>query len=298
MPYKTVIVEKDGKIGHLTLNRPDKLNAINDTLLSEIEEGLEELRKDGNIWLVVIKGAGKSFSAGQDLSGVDASAVVPADPRSKPYISDIFEGAERLGERFRSLLAYPRFTIAQVHGYCLGMGATLAMCCKAIICTEDAVFGDPSVRMGWACPNPLWTWRVGIKKTKELLLTGRYIDGKEAEQIGLVMKAVPAYKLSEVVREEAEAQLHFGGIGGYDMQVAWRVAHETNMDIAGMSAAWRYASYLYAQSSIQRPGRSFIDRGGIDFVRLRQEKGLETALALRDDPADKFFPPPPAPKAS
>ncbi|MBI4287597.1 MAG: enoyl-CoA hydratase/isomerase family protein [Chloroflexi bacterium] len=298
MPYKTVIVEKEGKIGRLTLNRPDKLNAINDTMLREIEEGLEELRKDGNIWLVIIKGAGKSFSAGQDLSGVDTAEVMPPDPHAKPYLSEIFEGAEKLGERLRHLYAFPRFTIAQVHGYCLGLGATIAMCCRALVCTEDAVFGDPSIRMGLAVPNPLWTWRVGLKKTKELLLTGRYINGKEAEQIGLAMAAVPAFKLDEFVREEAEAQLRFGGIGGYDMQSAWRVAHETNMDIAGLAAAWRFSSYLYGQSSIQRPGRSYIDRGGVDFTKIRREKGLKPALAARDEPTKKYFPAPAAPKAS
>ena len=298
MPYGTIQVVKQDKIGWLILNRPQKLNAINDLMLKEIEDGLEELRSDNNVWLVIIKGAGKSFSAGQDLSGVGTAAVTPADPRSKAYLSDIFESGQKLAERWRSLFSYPRFTIAQVHGYCLGMGAMLAMCCKALICTEDAVFGDPAVRMGWASPNPLWTWRVGIKKTKELLLTGRYIGGKEAEQLGLAMKAVPAYKLDEIVREEADAQIRFGGIGGYDMQMAWRIAHETNMDVAGLSSAWRYTSYLYALSSIQRPGRSFIDRGGIDFCRLREEKGLKGAIAARDEPTKKYFPPPPAPKVS
>lgn len=298
MPYDTVLVEKRDNIGWLTLNCPQKLNAINDALLRDIEAGLKELQTDGNIWVVIIKGAGRAFSAGQDLSGVGTAEVMPPDPRAKPYVSDIFEGAQALVERWRNIFSYPRFTIAQVHGYCLGMGCMLAMCCKAIICTEDAVFGDPAVRMGWASPNPLWTWRVGVKKAKELLLTGRYIDGKEAEQLGLATKAVPSYKLEEVVREEAEAQLRFGGIGGYDMQVAWRTAHETTMDIAGLSSAWRYAGYLYALSSIQRPGRSYIDRGGLDFIRLREQKGLKAALGTRDDEFRKYFPPPPEPKGS
>ena len=105
MPYGTIQVVKQDKIGWLILNRPQKLNAINDIMLKEIEDGLEELRSDNNVWLVIIKGAGKSFSAGQDLSGVGTAAVTPADPRSKAYLSDIFESGQKLAERWRSLFS-------------------------------------------------------------------------------------------------------------------------------------------------------------------------------------------------
>jgi enoyl-CoA hydratase len=298
MDYETVTLEKEGRVGRITLNRPEKLNAINDTMFSDLEAALEDVQRDRDIWVVIIKGAGRSFSAGQDISGVGASEVVPLDPRTKPYLSDIFEGGLRSQARWRAIFDFPRFTIAQVHGYCLGAACDLAMACNTIIAAEDAVFGDPSIRVGLASPNPLWTWRVGLKKAKELLLTGKYIDGKEAERLGLVMKAVPAGELDGVVRAEVEAQLKFGGIGGYDMLVGWRAAHDIALDMAGLSAAWRYATYIHNISSIQRPGRSFIERGGLNFYELREQKGLRAAIEARDGPFRKYFPPPPPPKGS
>ena len=106
-----------------------------------------------------------------------------------------------------------------------------------MIAAEDAVFGDPSIRMGYAPANPMWTWRVGLKKAKELLLTGKYIDGNEAQRIGLIMKAVPAAELEEITVAEAISQVKLGTIGGYDLQVAWGQYHQSAFEMAGVSAA-------------------------------------------------------------
>jgi enoyl-CoA hydratase len=244
------------------------------------------------IQVVVVKGKGRCFSVGQDLSGVNTSEVMPPDPRTKPYESEIFEMARRRFHRLRSILDFPRFTIAQVHGYCLGIGCELAICCQSIIAAEDAVFGDPSIRMGLAPANPLWTWRVGLKKAKELLLTGQYIDGREAERIGLVMKAVPLKELENKVQLEALSKLQLGTIGGFDMQVTWGQFHQAAFETTGLSAAWRLSSCLHSLSAIQRPGRSFIDRGGFNFYKIREEKGLKAALKERDEPFEPYFPTP------
>lgn len=290
MTLKYVSLEKDGKFGWLTLNRPDKLNAFNDELWGELKEAMATASADPDMWIIIIKGAGRSFSVGQDLSGTGTSQVMPPEPRTKPYISDIFESDLRRLHGWRAIFDIPRFTIAMVHGYCLGMGAELAMVCKAVISTEDAVFGDPSIRMGYSSPNPLWTWKVGLKKAKDLLLTGKYIDGKEAERIGLVMKAVPSDILEETVRHEAEARLATGTIGGFDSQIGLDITLSTNMDITGLAAAWGSANFLHSLSTIQRPGRSYLDRSGFDFYKIREEKGLKAAIEARDAPFRKYFP--------
>jgi enoyl-CoA hydratase len=292
MTYQTIKLEKEGKVGWLILNRPAKLNAINDTMLHEIESGLEVLQQDPNIWVVVIKGEGGNFSVGQDLSGVDTAEVMPPNPYTKPYLSELYEMAMKNYLRWQAIFDFPRWTIAQVQGYCLGMGCDLAMCCRTVIAAEDSVFGDPSIRMGLAPTNPLWVWRIGLKKAKELLLTGRYIDGKEAERIGLVMKAVPEEQLEKEVSINADTLSKYGTIGGFDMQVGWFAFDRASFDLAGLAAGWRLVSNYHALSAIQRPGRSYIDRGGFDFYRIREEKGLKEAIRQRDLPFLRYFPSP------
>lgn len=292
MKHENVLLEVEGSVATITLNRPEKLNAINDAMLRELGAALDEVRRDQDSLVLIIKGSGRSFSAGQDLSGVGTDEVMPPDPRSKSYLTDMFATAMQNQWRWQSIFEFPKYTIAQVHGYCLGAGLDLAMSCRAIIAAEDAVFGDPSVRMGLASPNPLWTFRIGLKKAKELLLTGKYIDGKEAERIGLVMKAVPAAKLEEEVNLAAEGFGKSAGIGGFDQLADFWAYDMAVLDLAGLAAARRLAGNAYILSAIQRPGRSIIDRGEFNFYDVREKKGLKAAIAARDAPFREYFPPP------
>lgn len=256
--YKFVELTTEGRVATITLNRPEKLNAINDALLSDLMQALSDIERTPGLEVVIFKGKGRCFSVGQDLSGVGTKEVLPPDPRPKPYESEVYDYTRRLFQRWRSIVDYPRFTIAQVHGYCLGAGLDLAMCCKAVICTEDAVFGDPSIRLGFAPHNPLWTWRIGLKKAKELLLTGNYIGAKEAERIGLVMRVEPADKIDEVVKNESLTHLKLDTMGGFDLKVSWGQFHQSCFDIAGLSASWRLASNIHALSAIQRDRKSVV----------------------------------------
>jgi len=292
MKYKHVILKLDGKVATITLNRPDKLNAINDEVLRDLIKALDKVKRDFESKVVVIKGAGKSFCAGQDLSGEGTKQVMPPDPREKAYLYDIFTMSLQNQSVWQYIFEFPKITVAQVHGHCLGMGLDLAMACRAAICTEDAVFGDPSVRMGIASPNPLWTFRIGLKKTKELLLTGKYIDGREAERIGLVMKAVPADQMEETMATEVEVFAQSAGIGGWDQMTDFWCYSMTVLDLAGLAAGRRLASNAHVLSAIQRPGRHLTDRGGFDFYGIKKEKGLKAAIEKRDAPFEKYFPQP------
>lgn len=292
MKYKNIMLKLDGKIATITLNRPDKLNAINDEMLRDFRKALDKVKRDFESEVVVIKGAGRAFCAGQDLSGVGTDQVMPPDPRKKSYLYDMFATSLQNQSIWQYVFEFPKMTVAQVHGYCLGIGLDLAMSCRAIICTQDAVFGDPSVRMGMASPNPLWTFRVGLKKVKELLLTGKYIDGREAERIGLVMKAVPAEQLEEAMAVEVEAFAKSTGIGGWDQMTDFWCYSMAVMDLAGLSAARRMAANAHVLSAIQRPGRSLTDRGGFDLHKIREEKGLKAAIEERDAPFNEYFPQP------
>lgn len=292
MKYKNVLLKFEGRIATITLNRPEKLNAINDEMLHELMKAMEKVRNHYESLVLVFKGAGSSFSAGQDLSGEGTDEVMPPNPHQKAYIADMFSQSQKSQYMWQYIFEFPKITVAQVHGYCLGMGLDLAMACRAIICTEDTVFGDPSVRMGIASPNPLWTFRVGLKKSKELLLTGKYIDGKEAQKIGLVMKAVPAAEMDQVMAAELEAFARSSGIGGWDQMTDFWCSWMAVMEIAGLGAARHMTTNVNVLSSIQRPGRSLIDRDGFDFYKIRSERGIKAAIEKRDAPFRKYFPQP------
>jgi len=292
MKYQNVLLEIEGNIATITLNRPEKLNAINDAMMTEFEAALDEVRRDPDSLVLVIKGAGRAFSVGQDLSGVGTDEVMPPNPRQKAYASDMLVTSMRNNFRWQSIFEFHKRTIAEVQGYCLGAGLDLAMSCRTIIATDDAVFGDPSIRMGISSPNPLWTYKVGLKKTKELLLTGKYIDAKEAEKIGLIMKAVPAEQLEDEVNLAAKTFAKAAGIGGFDQEVISLANNMANLDLGGLSAARRLAASVHVLSATQRPGRSIIDRGDFNFYDVRDEKGIKAAIAERDAPFADYFPPP------
>ena len=282
-----VLYEKQGRLGVVTFNRPAKLNAINDALLDAFDAALEEARLDDAVSLVVIRGAGRAFSVGQDLSGEGTQRTVPPDPRHKPYMNAIFLDEVRRRQRLQYIYDYPKQTLAQVHGYCLAMALDIAMCCGTLIAGEDAIFGDPSVRAGYTSPNPLWTWKVGFRRTRELLLTGRNFTAAEGLRYGLATKVVPRDRLEDETLLAAEALLRSGGMGGEDHRLAYSVFARGMTDAAGLQTAWDFTSGLYALSAVQRRG---FRPDEYNFWQTREEKGLQAALEERDRPFREIFP--------
>jgi enoyl-CoA hydratase len=214
--YKTVIYQKDGNIARITFNRPEKLNSWDfpgqGGMFDEFHAALNEAEEDDDIKVVVIKGAGRCFSSGHDLTTV---GYVYGMGTGKP-------GERRASQRIRlkvdrkwleggwgRLFYFPKITIAQVHGYCIGEGLGLALCCDIAIAADDAQIGHTEQRLGFAGSGVGTTAHlmlaVGIKRARELLLTGRMLSGQEAAEIGLVAKAVPADKLEEEVESYAKA---------------------------------------------------------------------------------------------
>lgn len=287
MNYATVILEKEEKVATITLNRPRKLNAINDQMMDDVVAALAETAADQEIFAVILKGAGSSFCVGQDLSGVGTERVMPPDPRLRTYMTEVYRLGNERKLWLQRIFGSVKPVICQVHGYCLGLGCDLALAADTTIAAEDAVFGEPSIKMGLATANPLWMWRVGIRKTKELLFTGRYIDSKEAERIGLIDTVVPRDKLEEEVSIAAERVTIRGGIGGRDHEMAHRWV--STFDMAGLEAAWKSATTLHNLSSLQRYG---FTPPAFSFYEVKDKKGLKGAIAERDAPYEKFFPMP------
>ncbi|MEK7681977.1 MAG: enoyl-CoA hydratase/isomerase family protein, partial [Chloroflexota bacterium] len=181
----------------------------------------------------------------------------------------------------------PKMTIARVHGYCLGLGLDVAMMCETIVATEDAVLGDPSIRLGLATQNPLWTWRVGPRRAKELLLTGRYMTGAEALRLGLVTIACPRERLEEEVNIAAEGMIHRGGMGGYDSYIYGKLFNRATWDGAGLAAAWSMTAGLHGLSAIQRRG---FRPDEFNFWNAREKSGMKGAIKERDARVKQLFP--------
>jgi len=277
--YKNIIYEKRDGICWITLNRPDKLNAMNDAMLEELDAAFATAEPDLEVKVVVIKGAGQAFSVGQDLSGIGTSETLPSELGKDVSTKSRLEAERRRNRRWEYIFNLAKPTIAQVQGYCLGYGCHLAMVCDITVAAEDALFGDASMRMGLLPDMPLWTWLIGLKKTKELLYSGRYMDAKEAEQFGLINEVVSKDKLEEEVTRLAKGISILPGDG---LAVS-KDAINSAMEARGLGAAWRFTNNM--QLIMQQRA---IDHAEFNFFEIRDKKGLETAISERDAPF-KYF---------
>ena len=195
MAYETILVEVKGKVGIITLNRPQALNALNVQLIADINAALDGFEKDDEIGCIIMTGSEKAFAAGADIKQMQE--------RSYPgtYLDDKFADWDRIGQRRKPI-------IAAVAGFALGGGCELAMMADFIIAADNAKFGQPEINLG-VLPGMGGTQRltraVGKAKAMELCLTGRLMGAEEAERAGLVARVVPAVSLMEEAMQTAVA---------------------------------------------------------------------------------------------
>ena len=195
-----VTYEKDGRIGRITLNRPEVMNAIDDEVPQELADCVARANGDPGVHVIVLSGKGEAFCAGYDLTyyaegngNGQATQDMPWDPM-KDYAFMM-----RNTELFMSLWRSYRPVICKVHGFAVAGGSDIAMCSDLIVMAEEARIGYMPVRV-WGCPTTaMWVYRLGPEKAKRMLFTGDKIDGREAEKLGLVLKAVPAADLDAEV---------------------------------------------------------------------------------------------------
>lgn len=181
MAEDPVLLTRDGNVGILTLNRPDKRNAINDPLRDRLYERLEEIRRDPEIYAVLLRGAGRSFCAGFDLSG--------DDPDREARRKNVVAFHERCLDNLRILTGIwdlPKPVVAAVQGHALGAGCIVAMICDLTVAAENAVFGEPEIRYGSPATAGLMPWLVGAKRARELIYMGDTMSAEEAREAGIV----------------------------------------------------------------------------------------------------------------
>src|SRR3954454_17287389 len=198
---ETVLYERDGRVATLTLNRPDRLNTIVPELIDAFDEELARAIADPEVRAIRLRGAGRTFCAGYAIDGgweMMEGEREPWDP-----IVD-YQTMTRYVSSYMSLWRSPKPVIAQVHGFCVGGGTDFALCSDLIVCAEDCRIGYPPARV-WGSPTTaMWVYRVGLERSKRLLLTGDALDGRSAVQWALAIESHPEVELDSKALELAE----------------------------------------------------------------------------------------------
>src|SRR5882762_10234727 len=197
MPYETLLLESSEHVATITLNRPDKRNSINTQMIADLQTVLDAVEKT-HARVVVLTGAGKAFCAGMDLALLQAIAT------QSP--SENQEDSRRMAKMFRRIWSFPKPMIAAVNGHALAGGCGIATLCDFTIAVPEAKFGSTEVKIGFlpAIVSVFLTRQIGEKRARDLLLTGRLVDGPEAKELGLVSEIVEPGRLMARAEELAE----------------------------------------------------------------------------------------------
>ncbi len=200
----SIVVSYDDRVMTILLNRPEKLNAYAAEMRPRLIEAVREGDESDDVGCIVIKGAGRAFCTGSDLSADVKPGHKHYENAYDASIKDDIRSLQK-GEGSGSAVFFGSQTpiIAQVHGWCLAGGLEIAMKCDFIVCSDDAKFGYPIVRNMASPPSHMFTYLMGTQWTRFLLYTGDHIDGPTAARVGLALKSVPLEDLDEAVRELA-----------------------------------------------------------------------------------------------
>ncbi|MDQ6872923.1 MAG: enoyl-CoA hydratase-related protein [Gemmatimonadota bacterium] len=256
MPFKFLTLEVQDRVATLTLNRPEKLNALNDATIGELGQAIDQIREDDSIGGAIVTGAGRAFVAGADIS--ELSSQTP----------DLAKARARAGQDvFRKFETSPKPIIAAVNGFALGGGCELAMACHFRIASEAAKFGQPETKLG-LLPGFGGTQRlprlVGKGRALQLIFTGETIDAAEALRIGLVNRVVPADQLMNEVRNTMKAILTNGPVAIALSIEAIDRGLDTSLE-EGLSLEANAFGRLAATADMREGTRAFMEKRAPEF---------------------------------
>jgi enoyl-CoA hydratase len=270
----TITYEVRDRRAYLTLNRPDRLNAITGEMGREIAAAVEAANADRDVRVIVVQGAGRAFSAGYDLK-LYAEEGVGFQGEVWDPIQD-FQMMKANTDNFFSLWRSLKPTIAKVRGYAVAGGSDIALSCDLVVMAEDARIGYMPARV-WGCPTTaMWVYRIGAEKAKRMLLTGDTIDGVQAKEWGLVIDAVPEAELDDAVEKLAE-RIASVPINQLVMQ---KLMVNQAYDSMGLSNTQNLAVLFDGITRHSPEGRW--------FVEFAQRHGFEAAVRWRDQ--GRFIP--------
>jgi enoyl-CoA hydratase len=268
-----VLCEIRNGIARLTLNRPEKRNALSEPLMEELSRLLWEADEDNRVHAVVLRAAGPDFSSGYDLQRYDQAVPEQVEHRRGRAKFDDDAWHQERNQRLRMVLFdMHKPVIAQVHGRCLAGGTDLALLCDMVICADDALFGFPPARSQGSLPSHMWLYLMGPQWAKRLLLTGDSIRGKDAAQLGLALKAVPAEQLEAEVQELAARLAQIDP----DLLSANKRIVNIGLELMGARTLQRMAAEMDA--------RGHLAKSRTMFNETVRTKGLKEAVRERDAP--------------
>jgi len=200
MDFGTVLYESSGRVATITLSRPERFNAINETMPEEIASAFDYASKDDSVHVVVLTGAGRGFCGGYDLKEFAENTGDNPGVQEMPWDPMIdYNFMSRCTQNFMAIWRCNKPVIGKVNGDAVAGGSDIALCCDIIIMNEKARIGYPPSRV-WGCPTTaMWIYRLGLEKAKFMLFTGDLVSGKKAEEMGLVFQSAPLKELDDVV---------------------------------------------------------------------------------------------------
>jgi enoyl-CoA hydratase len=266
------LYEVDRGRARITLNRPERRNALSAPLLTELVDALWEADDDRDVHCIILRANGPAFSAGYDLAPPRRDPDDEVDRRTGRGIDEDVWNLERTQRQLRTLWEMHKPSIAQISGHCLAGGTDLALYCDILIAADDANIGFPPLRNMGSPPNHLWLYNCGPQWTKRLLLTGDTISGKDAEKIGFVMKSVPPDLLEAEVEGLADRLAHVDTA----LLAANKRIVNLGLELMGAGTLQRLASENDARAHTAPAARQMLKDLG--------EKGIKTAISERDAP--------------
>ena len=270
-----ITFEVKGAVAWVTLNRPEKRNALSRTLLRELREAMLEADDLRAVRCVVLQGAGKDFCAGYDVSAPPASSDFDAGQYRQPGAVSVADDTWRLERNQADILTVfdmHKPVIAAVQGNCVAGGTDLALCCDIVIAARDARIGFPATRAMGTPPMHMWIYNVGPQWAKRMLLTGDLVSGRDAARIGMVLKAVAPDRLHKEVAALAERIALIDA----DMLAGNKRIVNMGMELMGARTLQRFAA--------ETDARSHQSAAAKDFHRVVREEGLSSAFRKRDAP--------------
>jgi enoyl-CoA hydratase len=244
MSFETVLYEAGGGIARITLNRPEKHNALNHQMMDDLDAAFAKAGADDEVVAVVLAGAGPSFCAGYDLRG-GSYYITPPDGDARWRAETALAALADIEQRYLRIWNCPKVTIARVHGHALAAGCYLQLLCDISVAAETARLGHPAPGVG-SSSMPLWQFAMPLKKARYLLLTKRVIDGTTAERFDLVTMAVPEAELDATVDSIAADCVKLGSVDARYKKSVYNGA----LEMQGLGAAFRYQSHMNAMARL------------------------------------------------
>ena len=267
MAFQNVIYERRDSIAYVTLNRPDKLNAINGPLLADFGDAMDVAEVDPEVRVVILTGAGRAFSAGFDITpDPDAPHPHKGSPDGwRTHLQGLIDG-------FMKVWNLPKPVVAAVNGYALGGACEMVQVCDIKIASDRAVMGEPEIRAGFGPPLLVTPYSVNLANAKELLLTGNTVDAHEAARIGLVNRVVPHDQLMDECERVARKMCLMSQLGMKMTKVAVNRALENMGFLNAISQNLELMTIFDTSTSPEQE----------EFNAVAAEKGLRAALDWRD----------------